>query len=188
MSRETIDDVLEHIFKSSSNTKEQGTAFENSIVFFPKNDPLYAQKFSGMWLWSDAPTCIGIDVVAPDAQDNSYWAIQCKCYQGDAQLNYKQVSTTFSTAAADGRYDHYAVVDTVNSWSPMFKKIASQYKTVRIEVSDMRESDLDRTPFLDGRAPSGRNHFDPRYIVGLVERVVGVSMETLEVVQPTVPE
>lgn len=161
----TIDDVLGRIFSSSGNTKEQGDAFESATVYFLKNDPLWAERFSNVWLWSDAPTRtghdIGIDVVARDAGDGTYWAIQCKCYQEDSQLSYKLLSTFFSTAAADGRYSHYMIIDTANSWSPHLRGIAEQYGTVRVDLDELRESALDWQPFLEGRDRAERTFLEP---------------------------
>ncbi|MCH4184780.1 MAG: DEAD/DEAH box helicase family protein [Eggerthellaceae bacterium] len=164
MPQTTFEDVLEHIFSSSANTKQQGTQFENATVFFLKNDPLWQQRFDGVWLWNDAPTKtgqdIGIDVVARDAIDGSYWAIQCKCYAEDSQLNYKEVSTFFSTAKTDERYQHFMVVDTANAWSTHLHEIAEKYNTVRIDADALNESELDWTAFLQGRSKADRTFFE----------------------------
>ncbi|MBR1742991.1 MAG: hypothetical protein IJ733_14205 [Lachnospiraceae bacterium] len=53
--------------------------------------------FSDVWLWTNAPTNdgldIGIDLVAKDTEDDSFWAIQCKCYDDDSTLSYSEVAT-----------------------------------------------------------------------------------------------
>ena len=95
MSR-TIYDVLDWIRTTSNSTYELGAKFERAARFFLLHDPLYANTFEEVWLWADAPTNdghdIGIDLVAQD-RDGSYWAIQCKFYDEDSVLDYKQASS-----------------------------------------------------------------------------------------------
>ncbi len=162
----TFDEVLEGIFSESETTKEQGDAFERATVYYLQNDPLYSNRFSDVWLWQDSPTCtghdIGIDVVARDAEDGTYWAIQCKCYQEDSSLTYEQVSTFFATAAADKSYGHYMIVDTANTWSPHLRGIAEKYGAVRISGDALREAELDWEPFLKGKGRAERETHDVR--------------------------
>ena len=165
-----FEDVLQRIFEHTT-TKQQGDAFERAVVYFLKNDPLWQGRFSGVWLWNDAPTKtgadIGIDIVARDAGDGSYWAIQCKCYAADASLTYHDVSTFFSTAAADERYGHYLVVDTASVWSTHLEETAAAYRAkgtdvVRIDADALNASSLNWAPFVEGRAPEQRALFEPR--------------------------
>ncbi len=167
----TFEEVLENIY-SKSTKADQGRAFERATVYYLKNDPLYQQQFSDVWLWEDSPTNtgqdIGIDIVARDAHDQTYWAIQCKCFQEDATLSYKEISTFFATAAAEKRttgeyiYQHYMIVDTVNAWSKNLQKVAEKYDTVRVSADNLRDADLDWTPFLQGRDQSERTFMEPR--------------------------
>lgn len=177
MAQVGFEEVLEHIFASSQNTRQQGAAFEKATVYYLKNDPLYAGMFDEVWLWNDSPTCtgqdIGIDVVARDTRDGSYWAIQCKCFQEDATLSYKQLSTFFSTAAAEGVYDHYMIVDTANAWTKHLRDIAEKYGTVHIGADDMRESELDWEPFLHGKDKAERTFYEARpHQVEAIERSI----------------
>lgn len=166
MTKLTFDDVLKHIYDTANSTRDQGAQFEKATVFFLKNDPMWQQRFSDVWLWNDAPIRtgqdIGVDLVARDALDGTYWAIQCKCYAEDSQLTYQQLSTFFSTAQADGRYGHFMVVDTANTWSRHLQEIADQVKAVRIGIEDLREPELDWDAFLHGRATSERTFFEAR--------------------------
>lgn len=144
MDHMNFEQALERIFSESTTTKQQGSAFERATVYFLENDPLWSSRLDGVWLWGDAPTKtgqdIGVDVVARDAEDGTYWAIQCKCYAQDEKLTYQAVSTFFSTAAADGRYGHYMVVDTANSWTANLKKVARQHNAVRLGGDNLEEA------------------------------------------------
>ena len=88
----SIYDALEFIRMNATSERDKGTQFERLTRFYLKNDPLYKQRFSDVWMWSNAPTNdgadIGIDLVAQDREDGSYWAIQCKCFDDDATLDY----------------------------------------------------------------------------------------------------
>ena len=177
MAHTYFEQVLEHIFTTAKSTSEQGTAFEKATVYYLKNDPLYQDMFSDVWLWQDSPTKtgqdIGIDLVAKDATDGSYWAIQCKCYQEDATLTYKALSTFFATAAAEKIYDHYMIVDTANAWTHHLQEVADKYHTVKIGADDMRESDLDWTPFLTGKGTAERVFFEARpHQEAAIEKVI----------------
>jgi predicted helicase len=162
----TFDNVYSRILETSENKKQQGTAFEHATLYFLKNDPMWSSRLSDVWLWADSPTKdgqdIGIDLVAYDALDGSYWAIQCKCFQEDAQLSYKQLGTFFSTANTDPRYKHFMIVDTVNSWTSHLQEIANKYHTVRVDMDALREAEIDWTPFLEGKPLADREIYEPR--------------------------
>lgn len=94
-----IYEAIEHLRNSSKNEREKGASFERLVRFFLLNDPLWKTRFSDVWLWTNAPTNdgvdIGIDLVAKDAEDDSFWAIQCKCYDDDSTLSYSEVATFY---------------------------------------------------------------------------------------------
>ena len=167
----SFDEMLQRIFEQSETTKQQGDAFERAVVYFLKNDPLWQGRFSGVWLWDDAPTRtgadVGIDAVARDAEDGSYWAIQCKCYEPEETLAYNDVATFFSTAGADGRYAHFMVADTTAGWSTHLQKVAAAWRdkgtdVVHVDAAALNESALDWAPLVEGRAPGQRAFLEPR--------------------------
>ncbi len=168
MSQHTMefDQVLEYIHSHARNTHEQGSMFEEAVLYYLKNAPLYENLFSDVWLWADAPTKdsqdIGIDLVALDAFDNTYWAIQCKCYQEDSTLNYKDLSTFFAKAGSDKRYQHYMIVDTAYSWDKNLKEVAQGYETVRISATDLRESEFDWHTHFSGDDTYKREIYEAR--------------------------
>lgn len=68
--------------------------------------PVYENMFDKVWLWGEfpfreqfGPTDMGIDLVAL-TKDHEYWAIQCKCYQEDTQI--ERGTWTRSSRPRDG--------------------------------------------------------------------------------------
>jgi len=162
----SFDEVKDIIREDAEDELSKGKRFESAVAYFLKNDPLWSERFKEVWAWDDAPTNdgqdIGIDLVALDADNGCYWAIQCKFYDEDATLTYKNLSTFFSTAAAKKLYGHYMIVDTANVWSSNLRKVADQYRTVRIDSEDMASSELDWQPFLEGKDTAKRAFQEPR--------------------------
>jgi predicted helicase len=129
----TFEEASAIIHSRAANTRDLGTAFERLTVFFLKNDPLWSQRFSDVWMWSEAPTNdgqdIGIDLVARDSRDGSYWAIQCKFYDDQSTLDYKALSTFFANAAAKQFYEHYLIIDTASEWTSNLRRVAGTAAT-----------------------------------------------------------
>lgn len=161
----TVYEVIDWIRDTSENESKKGTKFERAARFFLKNDPLYAPDFEEVWLWKDAPTNdgadIGIDLVAKDT-GGEYWAIQCKCYDESSTLNYKDVSTFYSTAGAKDLYAKNMIISTTEHFSSNLDKVARDYATVRLFPSEMAEADIDWDAFIEGRAPKTREIFAAR--------------------------
>lgn len=128
------------------------------------NDPVYAQRFSDVWMWKDAPTNdgadLGIDLVAQDAEDGTYWAIQCKCYQ-KATLDLRDVATFYTKASATDDYAHNMIITTCEDFGPNLDKTATQYGTVRLFADSMAESDVDWDAFVEGKAVGKRSFKEP---------------------------
>ena len=162
----SFEDVLEHIYTTADTTTKQGELFENATVYFLKNDPLWQQRLSDVWLWRDSPIYTGpdtgIDVVAKDAEDGSYWAIQCKCWNAGARLSFKETGTYFATAQADARYQHFMIVDTALAWTKNLVKAAEQVGAIRIDINALSESTIGWSAFLNGQNVAERTIFKPR--------------------------
>ena len=156
----TIYEAIAHIRDTATTEKDKGTQFERLTRFFLKNDPLWKTRFSDVWMWDNSPTNdgadIGIDLVALDREDGSYWAIQCKCYDDDSTLHYSSVGTFFGKAGIDGTYAHTMIVTTAAKYSDHLDSVAENWKTVRIFTNDMAESDIDYSAWIEGRPTSIR--------------------------------
>ena len=161
----TVYEVIDWIRSTSETEKEKGTKFERASRYYLKNDPVYAQRFSDVWMWADAPTNdgvdVGIDLVALDAEDGSYWAIQCKCYQKPV-LNLRDVATFYTKAAAGDTYRHSMIVSTCEDFGPHLDKTATEYGTVRLFADNMAESGIDWESFMEGKQVGKREFKEPR--------------------------
>ena len=105
----TFTQILEKIKASSEDNlfakqeRKKGTFFEKLTKVFLATDERYNKIFGNVKLWSelDLPdnTDIGIDLIATDLQssENTYVAIQCKCYSGKV---YEKDLSTFMAASS----------------------------------------------------------------------------------------
>jgi predicted helicase len=97
---------LEVIRSRSNNTTELGTAFEKMVKVFLENDPTQTQQYERVWHYTDWVTGhdgysgkdIGIDLVAKIRGQETYCAIQCKCYGAENQIT-KQDLDSFVSAS-----------------------------------------------------------------------------------------
>lgn len=156
--------MINWIRETAETEREKGDKFERAARYYLKNDPIYRQRFSEVWMWKDAPTNngadLGIDLVALDAEDGTYWAIQCKCYQ-KPMLDYKDVATFYGTTGASDVYKHNMIITTCQDFGPNLDKVASQWGTVRVFLDDMNRSDLDWLPFVEGKGTAERKFYEP---------------------------
>lgn len=117
-------------------------------------------------MWANAPTNdgadIGIDLVARDREDGTYWAIQCKCLDDGATLEYKPVGTFYGKAGVDGTYPHTMLITTADRLSSHLETVADSWKTVRIYTDDMAQSEIDYADWIEGRATTTRVLKRPR--------------------------
>lgn len=160
----TIYEVVDWIRETCESERDKGDKFERASRFYLKNDPVYSQRFSEVWMWSDAPTNdgadLGIDLVAQDAEDGSYWAIQCKCYQKPT-LDLRDVATFYTKASATDDYAHNMIITTCEDFGPNLDKTATQFGTVRLFADSMAESDVDWNAFVEGKAVGKRSFKEP---------------------------
>ena len=96
----SFNQILEKYRKLSTSERNKGERFERLMQGFLLTDPLYANKFKNVWLWSEFPSKgdlgsidSGIDLVAL-THEGDYWAVQCKCYQETRTIG-KKILTHF---------------------------------------------------------------------------------------------
>jgi predicted helicase len=145
----TIDDVLDRIRESSTNTKEVGDRFERLMAAFFRSDRTYKAMFSNVWMWSDWPgnegkVDTGIDLVVENADGSGYTAIQCKCYAPTNTINKSDIDSFF-TASGKAPFTNRIIVSTSSNWSKHAEDaLRGQDKPVqRIGVNDLDESTID---------------------------------------------
>lgn len=100
----TINDILYDIRLKSTTEKEKGTDFERLMKLWFQTDPRY-NDLEKVWLWEEFPgrkdfggKDLGIDLVAR-TEYGDYWAIQCKCYAEDAQIDKGAVDSFLANAS-----------------------------------------------------------------------------------------
>src|SRR5690606_12990802 len=98
-----IHSVLEHLATSATSNRDKGDKLERLIVSYLRTDPMYAQRFSNVWLWSDWPergtqVDTGIDLVAQERDTGDYIAIQCKFYQPGYLLQKSDIDSFFTAS------------------------------------------------------------------------------------------
>lgn len=100
----TIHDILSEIRLKSLTEKDKGTDFERLMKRWFLTDPRYSE-IEKIWLWEEFPSRkdfggadLGIDLVAR-TEYGDYWAIQCKCYAEDTQIDKGAVNSFLANAS-----------------------------------------------------------------------------------------
>ena len=121
--------TLDHIRSIADSEAHKGRLFERLMKTYFVKDPLYRDRFSRVWLWSewarmrpgfDGPDT-GIDLVAKE-RDGGYCAIQCKCYAPDTRISKPHLDS-FVAASARRPFTTLMVVDTGADWGPTAHKL-----------------------------------------------------------------
>lgn len=143
----TIHDVLEEFRQAQISNREMGDKFERLIANYLVTDPLYKDKYSDVWLWSEWPDRnkkpdTGIDLVAKERYTGEYCAIQCKFYDPNHTLQKADIDSFF-TASGKPPFTSRIIVSTTDKWS---KNAEDAIKNQRIAVSRLRVQDLADSP------------------------------------------
>ena len=100
----TINDILSDIRLKAMTEREKGTDFERLMKRWFQTDPRYSE-LDKVWLWEEFPgrkdfggKDLGIDLVTR-TEYGDYWAIQCKCYAEDAQIDKGAVDSFLANAS-----------------------------------------------------------------------------------------
>jgi predicted helicase len=143
----TIYEVLDDLRRSSTDEREKGDRFERLMAAYLRTDPMYAAKFSDVWLWSDWPDRrgkpdTGIDLVARERETGDLCAIQCKFYSPDHTLQKEHIDPFF-TASGKAGFTSRMVISTTDKWS---KNAEDALEDQQIPVMRLRVQDLDDSP------------------------------------------
>lgn len=151
----TLDSILEHFREDARNNRDLGDRFERLVAAFLRTDPLYAERFSNVWLFNDWPHKgrtgdVGIDIVAEERTTGGYCAVQCKFYLPEHTISKEDIDSFF-TAAGKDPFTSCLIVSTTDKWGKNAEDALNQSKPVsRIGLGDLRASPVDWS------------HFDPR--------------------------
>ncbi len=115
-------ETLEQLRAQATTSTEQGQLFERLMKRFFQLDPVYRDRFSNVWLWSewakDRPGFtaqdIGIDLVAEE-RGGGVCAIQCKFHGPNTKIQ-KPAIDSFIAASAQEAFTGRLMVDTGKEW------------------------------------------------------------------------
>ena len=91
----------------SFSKADQGNRFERLMKAFLLTAPIYkGERIQTVWLWNEFPSKadfgtghdMGVDLVAR-TESCEYWAVQCKCYGENTQIDKSAVDTFITTSA-----------------------------------------------------------------------------------------
>ena len=182
----TFDDILVEIrARHKEDKKALGTEFEKITKEFLKTDTQYRKRFSKVFLWNDwkykatvaaRGTDIGVDLMAEE-NDGNWCAIQCKCYRDDGTLDYKTLSTFFSTVQAIAKR-HKRKVNTIlvftgDRTTPNADKIIQINHCHVIGQDEFRDSSIiwDNFPKMRAREPKKLRRHQKAAFEDVVERL-----------------
>jgi predicted helicase len=145
----TIHEVLDKLRSSATSERDKGARLEKLIREFLRIDPVYAEQFSDVWLWSDWPgregrPDTGIDLVAVDRLTGGLVAIQCKFFAVNVTINKPDIDSFLSASGKEG-FAERIIVSTTAKWNKNAKAaIEGQQIPVRLlGLTDLENSSID---------------------------------------------
>ena len=117
-----FEQTLDQIRAEAGSHAERGALFERLVKQYLRQDPVYADQFSEVWLWSEwaarrpdfTGQDTGVDLVAEE-QDGGCCAIQCKFHAPGTRIS-KEALDSFISASARDPFTRRMVVDTGHAW------------------------------------------------------------------------
>lgn len=153
MGSSSFGQVLDQLYFSATDERDKGTKFERFMKRYLQLEPMYADRFSQVWLWDEWPerngqVDTGIDLVARDRYTGELTAIQCKFYDPARTLDKKQIDSFF-TAAGKVDFAYGMVVSTTDKWSKHAESaLEDQSKPMtRLRLADLEDSTIDWSEF-----------------------------------------
>lgn len=149
----TIHAILDEFRQAKISYRDMGDKFERLIANYLVTDPLYQDKYSAVWLWTEWPgrdhqPDTGIDLVAKERWTNDYCAIQCKFYDPSYGLQKSDIDSFF-TASGKSPFTSRMIVATTDKWSKHAEEaLKNQHIPVtRLRVQDLADSPIDWSRF-----------------------------------------
>jgi predicted helicase len=145
--------LFEKIRTYTATNKGAGLVFERLVKAFLSEDPLFKERFSQVWLWSEWPERppdeidTGIDLVAKE-RDGGWCAIQCKFYAPETRISREDIDS-FLAASGKRPFTARLFVSTTERWGPNAEKVlADQTVPVqRIGIAEFEASPFDSSRF-----------------------------------------
>ena len=149
----TIYDVLEQLRASAISETDKGAKFERLMKAYLRTDPVYAEQFTDVWLWTEYPKRAGrgdtgIDLVARDKDTGHYVAVQCKFFAPGTSVS-KPMIDSFLAASGKAEFGERIIVSTSDKWNANAEDaIKGQAIPVRrIGLPDLEASRVDWSRF-----------------------------------------
>lgn len=176
--------LFERIRQHVATKQGQGQVFERLIKAFLREDPVFAARFSQVWLWSEWPgrnhhPDTGIDLVAEE-RDGGLCAVQCKFY-GDSPTISKGDIDGFLSASGKKPFTARLFVSSTEHWGKNAEAtIADQHVPVqRLGVAELEASPFDWARFdpehpdqLPRRSP---NEARPHQVAAIADVKAGLA-------------
>ena len=150
-----LDRLLQSYRTAAISERDKGTAFEKLVTAWLVTDPVQAQRFQSVQLWSDWARSrgqdrsdTGIDLVGM-LHDGGLAAIQCKFFDPDRRIQKSDIDS-FISASGKHEFTERLVVETTDvPWSPNAEAMlrGQTIPTVRIGLRDLRDSPVDWSLF-----------------------------------------
>lgn len=153
VSEAAIGKILDDLYYGASDERGKGAAFERLCQSFLRLDPVYAERFDEVWLWSEWPDRgsrrdMGIDLVARSRDGSGLCAVQCKFYSPDHQVTKADVDTFLAESGKTG-FTSRLFISTTNRWNRAAEDAIEDQKVPvnRIGVDDLFNSSIDWEQF-----------------------------------------
>lgn len=148
----TVEDLLDNLCFHARSEREKGDLFERLVRRFLLTEPLYADRFDEVWMWSDWPgrkgrSDTGIDLVAHE-RDGGLCAIQCKFFDPEHAITKPDVDS-FLAASGAVEFDSRLFVSTTEKWNRNAEAAlhGQRVPVNRIGLTDLIESTIDWSTF-----------------------------------------
>lgn len=148
----TIHDILHEFREAATSNRDMGDRFERLIATYLITDPMQAERFSDVWLWTEWPDRgnqpdTGIDLVAKERTTGEFCAIQCKFYAKGHTVQKGDIDSFF-TASGKKPFTSRMIVATSEFGKHAEEALVSQHVPVqRLDVADLENSPIDWTNF-----------------------------------------
>ncbi len=150
-----LDHLLETYRANALSERDKGTAFEKLVAAWLVMDPVQAQSFGRVDLWSDWArrqkqdrSDVGVDLVGT-RHDGELIAIQCKFFDRNRTIRKEDIDS-FVSASGKEMFAERLIVETTDvPWSPKAESML-QGQTIpirRIGLRDLQESAVDWSAF-----------------------------------------
>lgn len=100
-----LDDLFQTYRDAAVTEREKGTYFERLACTFPTTDPVQAEEYSQVSIWSEWAADngwngkdVGIDLVAKLRNEEGFAAIQCKFYKSSHRIQKADIDSFISAS------------------------------------------------------------------------------------------